>query len=79
MLDRVLQVGATQLSATIARRLAALERTPDGVPPAAQAQALAGALFALLRWWLDQDKPESPERMDAMYHAICVGAPKTAR
>ena len=80
-LDRVLQVGATQLSVTIARRRAALPdaRVPDGVPPAARAQALAGALFALLRWWMDQDKPESPERMDAMYHAICLGAPRAAR
>jgi AcrR family transcriptional regulator len=78
-LDRVLQVGAVQLSATIARRLAALAATPDGVPPAARAQALAGALFALLRWWLDQEKPESPERMDAMYHAICLGTPGSVR
>lgn len=80
MLERTYQAGATQLSHTIARRLAALppERIPAGVPPAAMAQALAGALFALLRWWMGQEKPEPPERMDAMYHAIWLRAPGTA-
>ena len=80
MLERTCQAGATQLSHTIARRLAALppERLPAGVPPAAMAQALAGALFALLRWWMGQEKPDPPERMDAMYHALWLKAPGTA-
>lgn len=73
--ERLYQTGTAQLSRSIARRLAALPPTPDtaAVPIPVKAQALAGALFALLRWWLDQDAPHSPEEMDAMYHALLLG------
>ncbi len=81
MLDRVYQAGTAQLGRTIAHRLVTLTpgRIPAGVPPEAMAQALAGALFALLRWWMDQESPETPERMDAMYHAIWLAYPGAAR
>lgn len=74
MLDRLYQVGTRRLSAAIERRLAALPepRGRDALPPAIVAEAAAGALFALLRWWIDQDAPFSPEQMDAMYHAIVL-------
>jgi AcrR family transcriptional regulator len=73
MLDRVYQVGVNQLSRTIARRLGAMPpATASGaVPTPVTAQAYAGALFALLRWWVDHDGPYTPERMDEMYHATC--------
>jgi AcrR family transcriptional regulator len=76
MLDRLYQAGTNHLSHTIARRLAALPAGPDGgtVPRPVTAQAFAGALFALLRWWVDHDTPYSPERMDEMYHAIRLRA-----
>ena len=72
MLDRLYQAGTHQLSRTIARRLDTLPPGPGGnpVPLPVMAQALAGALFALLRWWVDHDAPYSPERMDEMYHAL---------
>jgi AcrR family transcriptional regulator len=78
MLDRVYQAGTNRLGATITRRLAALPRRTGGAAGdapelAVVAQACAGALFALLRWWVDQGAPFGPERMDEMYHAI-VGA-----
>jgi hypothetical protein len=78
MLDRVYQAGTNRLSATITRRLAALPRRPGGAAGDAPertvvAQACAGALFAVLRWWVDKGAPYGPERMDEMYHAI-VGA-----
>ena len=34
------------------------------------AQALAGALFSLLRWWIVHDKPVLAERMDTLYHQL---------
>ena len=72
MLDRLYQAGTSQLSRSIAHRIAALPpgRVGVTVPLPAMAQALAGALFALLRWWVDCDAAYSPEQMDAMYHAI---------
>lgn len=73
MLDRLYQAGVDHFARTIARRLAVLPPRPGvSVPLPVLAQASAGALFALLRWWVDHDAPYSPERMDEMYHAIRI-------
>ncbi|HZN54486.1 MAG TPA: TetR/AcrR family transcriptional regulator [Candidatus Polarisedimenticolaceae bacterium] len=69
VLDRQYQVGIEQMSRTIERRLASSFRS-DPIPAAVRARALAGSLFALLRWWIDQDAPYSPEEMDRMFHAM---------
>jgi AcrR family transcriptional regulator len=74
MLDRLYQTGTTHLTRTIGRRIAAL---PSGsgdaaLPAPVVARASAGALLALLRWWLDEDAPFTPERMDELYHAIVL-------
>ena len=73
MLDRIYQGGVNQLSRTIARRLAASPsaKTSGRVPTPVAAQAYAGALVAMLRWWVDHDAPYTPEWMDETYHAIC--------
>jgi hypothetical protein len=31
---------------------------------------LATELFVLLKWWLDQGMPYSPERMDEIFHEL---------
>jgi AcrR family transcriptional regulator len=59
----------------IERRLATL---PDGrrIPASrrpAVAQALAGGLVALLRWWADRGCPEPPEEMDELFHRVVWG------
>ena len=74
VLERQYQVGATHVSRTIERRLAAFPQAAGApaVPRAVRAQALAGAMFALLRWWIDHDAPYTPEQMDAMFHAIAA-------
>ncbi|SRR5258708_5216910 len=56
----------------IAQRLAELPRS-CGIDPArrtALGQAHAGALMSLLKWWLDQNKRESPEHMDELFHSM---------
>jgi AcrR family transcriptional regulator len=62
------------LGRSIERRLAAWAPAEDGaaVPPALLAQALAGALFALLNWWVAAERPCSPETMDEIFHALRV-------
>jgi AcrR family transcriptional regulator len=64
LLDGMLQSGSDG-----ARRL---DATPDAVvvPVPVFARAYAGALFALLHWWLREDAPYSPEAMDRMLHAL---------
>jgi hypothetical protein len=34
------------------------------------AHASAGALMALMAWWLDQRAPASPQEMDDLYHRM---------
>ena len=43
---------------------------PSAVPHAVAARAHAGALFALLRWWIAGGASYTPERMDEMFHAM---------
>lgn len=70
--DRLYQAGTNQLSGTIERRLSAWapDHGPTRVPHAVRGRAQAGARFALLRWWVDNDSPYSREQMDEMYHAM---------
>jgi len=37
---------------------------------AVTAQALAGALLSLLKWWIDRGKPIPPEQMDELFHKM---------
>ena len=37
---------------------------------AARANALAGSLLSLLRWWLDRGAKESPAAMDELFHKM---------
>jgi hypothetical protein len=70
ILDRQFQVGVDRLSVTIGRRLAARGQNGGPVPPEVAARALAGALCALLRWWVDTRSSISAARMDQLYHSL---------
>ena len=52
-----------------------LERRPDvsdqtTIPIEVRAEFLAGSLLALLTWWIDNDMPYPPERMDQIYQEL---------
>jgi AcrR family transcriptional regulator len=49
-------------------RMAKVEMAPMLLK--AHAQALAGAMFALLSWWIDHGSAASPEEMDAQFHQL---------
>lgn len=59
--DRLFHAGTEVVGRALERR--------HGLPPAA-ARALAGALFAQLRWWLDHGGGTTPEQMDALYDRL---------
>jgi AcrR family transcriptional regulator len=46
-------------------------QTPS-VPPPVIANYLAGTLLTLLTWWLDNNMPYPPERMDEMFQALAM-------
>lgn len=47
-------------------------KVSDKVPLPVVCNYLAGALITLLRWWLDNNLPYSPEQMDEMYHQLVM-------
>jgi len=84
VLERLFLAGSQHMSRHIERRLATLAGEEDDArgPQASgagaswlavAAQAHAGSLFALLRWWIDQAAPHTPEEMDRMFHALVRG------
>jgi AcrR family transcriptional regulator len=48
------------------------------VPPELVADFLAGALLGLVRWWLDQGLPQTPEEMDAIYRRLVTPGVRAA-
>jgi len=71
-INDVLELGQGHFARAIERRLAAGPATSahTTVPRAALAHALAGALLALLTWWIDHDMPASPAQMDDSFHHL---------
>ena len=42
------------------------------------ADYLAGALLTLLKWWLDNELPYPPERMDAIFQELVLPGVRAA-
>lgn len=71
VLDRQHEARVDCVSRVIERRLAAMPGPgPGSVPPPVKARALAGAVLALLTWWVDRDHPFSPDQMDRFFHEM---------
>jgi AcrR family transcriptional regulator len=66
MLDRLYRAGTATFAKTIAARLPAA----SPLPPDMAGQALAGAVFSMLRHWIDTGGPQSPAEMDRIFHAL---------
>lgn len=64
----------TYLTKLIETQLAAqlgCERTPS-VPLPIMANHIAGSFMMLVQWWLDNELPYSPERMDEMFRQLVM-------
>jgi len=70
--ESLFKSGATYLSTKIEGALHARAHIgqPAQVPIPILANFMAFELFSLLRWWLDHGMPETPERMDQIYHQL---------
>lgn len=68
----VMELGQGQFARAIEQRLMKLS-TAQGAKPGqftAAAHAFAGALFALLGWWIDRGMPVSANEMDDTFHRL---------
>ena len=68
--DTLFKSGTEQLSRRIAEALKARVPPAPSIPTPVLANYLAGELFGLLKWWLDERMPYPPERMDEIYHNL---------
>jgi len=68
----VMEQGRGQFARAIEKRLTKLNgpRAPRQGDYAAQAHALAGALFSMLDWWMDRGMPVSAAEMDDTFHRL---------
>ena len=48
-----------------------MDPLPADVRPAV-AHALAGSLFSLLTWWVQQGMKATPEQMDRLFHTMIL-------
>jgi AcrR family transcriptional regulator len=65
----VLELGQGVFARSIQQRMTEL-RKEDSPYAAAVAVAHAGALFALLTWWIDHGMTLAPEEMDVVFHRM---------
>jgi AcrR family transcriptional regulator len=73
-IEFIYQQGQAYLSRRIEADLVA--QLPGGeqpaVPTSILANHIAGTLITLLKWWLDNKIPYSPERMDEIFHQLVM-------
>jgi AcrR family transcriptional regulator len=73
-IDFLYRKGHERLRHNIEQHLGAL--VPAGQTPAAPlpfvADYVAGAILTTLTWWLDNGMPETPERMNALFHQLLL-------
>jgi AcrR family transcriptional regulator len=72
--DVIMEAARRHLSEDIENHLTAI--FPSGkeidIPTPVITNFLAGAMLSLLMWWLDQDRPYSPEEIDAMFQRLAI-------
>jgi AcrR family transcriptional regulator len=75
-LELMWDVGVGHIARMIERRIDLLSPgvNAGAMPVALASRLFAGALFEMLKWWLDRDQGFSPEEMDRMFHDVVRNA-----
>jgi AcrR family transcriptional regulator len=68
--EPLMKTGTDYLSQRMGEGLQANLKYHPSIPIPILSNYLATELFALLKWWLDQGMPYSPERMDQIFHEL---------
>jgi AcrR family transcriptional regulator len=79
-MELLLKDGHAALSRKIEARLTQLVPTQQSssIPLPVLASAVAGVLLVLLKWWLDNKMPYTPERMDEIFQQLMMQGIRTA-
>ncbi len=72
--DWLFKTGQSYLKQSIENSLAPFlaDKPRPSVPKPLLANYLASEILALLRWWLDNNMPYTPERMDEIFHELVM-------
>ena len=72
--DILLETGRQHMMSDIQTHLAELEARGHQlrIPLPVIANFLAGAMLSVLMWWLDNDMPYPPERINEMFHELAM-------
>lgn len=68
--ESLMKSGTEYLSQQLAKDLKTNLKFHPSIPISILANYLATELFGLLKWWLDERMPYSPERMDQIFHQL---------
>jgi AcrR family transcriptional regulator len=73
-MDRMFKRGVSSLSKGIENSLADFlkDKSQPSIPIPILANHLASAIFEQLKWWLDNNMPYPPERMDQIFHELML-------
>ncbi len=77
--DLLTKEGHASLSKKIEDRIDLLltGRQPPSIPPPILFYSLAGTLLIMLKWWLDNKMPYSPEHMDKIFQQLIMPGLRT--
>lgn len=78
--DQLFKIGQNYLAKGIETKLMLLlpNQQLSIVPAPILSNYLANEIFTHLRWWLDQNMPYTPERMDEIFHHLVMPGIRTA-
>jgi len=68
--EPLMKTGTEYLSRRLGEGLQSKLKYHPSIPIPILSNYLATELFSLLKWWLDQGMPYSPERMDQIFHEL---------
>ena len=73
-LDLLYKNGVSYLTKSIEKQLISYlaDKPQPSAPAAVMSNYLASEVFSLLRWWLEHNRPYTPERMDEIFHELVI-------
>jgi AcrR family transcriptional regulator len=69
-LDEMWELSLDFVADMVRRRIQPRDGVPAAMPPTLVARMLAAAFMEMVRWWLERPARETPERLDATFHAL---------
>lgn len=70
--EKLLEIGRQHMQNHIEAHLIQYPSLAKEIPLPVITNFLAGSLLTMILWWLEQEKPYTPEQMDEMFNALAM-------